>query len=268
MQHTKKMILVEPELLDRLKSNNGHISENAASRLDSEMQSILNSNLNDREKWTLYSQTLQRYLHAMEEDRRPLKLSILTDTEDESSKLNKTEVPYKEEKYEESTSVSKSPPPGVDETPRNLNTFATQYTPSYMVKLIPKTYKRRGEALIDFIIRSKPKIWWKEGGEVVIDNEVISGSNIFDLISDTVRPLKRIKPLGWEKFASTLKHLNVPLTYVGNPSSLDYINQLSAHESSESNNREEFNASTPKSIKSKDISKKQLNWERWNPYKT
>lgn len=266
MQHAKKMLLVEPELIERLKESNENTSENTLSRLDSEMQKILQSKMNDRDKWTLYSQALQRYLHIIEEGRRPLKLSILTEPEDEPTKFNNGDVPYKEEKNNDSTTVPELPATGVDVTPPRKETFAPQYTPSYMIKLIPKTYRKKGEVLLDFIIQSKPKIWWKKGGEVVLNNEILVGSNIFDLISDTLRTLKRPKPLGWEKFVLALKDINVPLSCVGNPTSLQYINQSHSSESTVSNKKKQIETSTPISGQSNETPKRKINWERWTPY--
>lgn len=265
MQHAKKMLLVEPELIERFKTNNESAPENSLSRLDSEMQRILNSKIGDREKWALYSQALQRYLHVTEEGRKPLKLSILTNIEDELTKGHNVVAPYVEEKYNDPVTFTKTTSTDEVITPTNKETFTTKYTPSYILKLFPKTYKKKGHVLLDLIIQNKPRIWWKEGGEVVVNDETLNGSNIFDLVSDVVRPLKRPKPLGWEKFTTALKDIRVPLSYIGNPTSLEYINQLNLKEL-QSHKEKEANTSTPVSSKSNESSKRKINWERWTPY--
>lgn len=56
MENAKKMILIEPGLIEKLKQEN-EVNSNL-SRLDIEMQNIMNSKTEDRKKWMLYLQTL------------------------------------------------------------------------------------------------------------------------------------------------------------------------------------------------------------------
>lgn len=77
MEHAKKMMIVSPELIQRLST-----SENAQakilSQLDEDMQKVLTSKLSDNEKWLQYNQVLQRYLHFTEQSRLPVTLPIET----------------------------------------------------------------------------------------------------------------------------------------------------------------------------------------------
>ena len=75
MEHAKKMILVPQTSVERLqntfardKIKSVQTPGSVTSRLDAEMNDILNSSTckDEREKWSLYRQVLQRYLHFKE----------------------------------------------------------------------------------------------------------------------------------------------------------------------------------------------------------
>src|SRR6218665_3905574 len=59
MEHTKKIILVEPRQLEKLKES---ILDKTISKLDGEFYEILHRNMADDEKAKLYSNSLSRYL--------------------------------------------------------------------------------------------------------------------------------------------------------------------------------------------------------------
>ena len=60
------MLLIDPEVM---KKKNTNTAVNNQSQLDEEMHKVLNTKLEDREKWTLFLQTLQRYLYFISKDR-------------------------------------------------------------------------------------------------------------------------------------------------------------------------------------------------------
>lgn len=72
MTSMKKMMLVESHVFEKLKEKEC-TPEDSLSRLDVEMHKIMRSKTEDREKWTLYLQTLQRYLHFYDEKKILLK---------------------------------------------------------------------------------------------------------------------------------------------------------------------------------------------------
>lgn len=265
MEHTKKMLLVEPSLIDKINERNAS-HENPKSRLDTEMQNILKSNDDDRKKWILYLQTLQRYLHFTREDRQSYQLPIIT------SNMDSSETLLKKEQYDKS-SDSYTKEPIVDHTlneevvHKESDTVQnkTIYSKKQILSLIPKSYIKKGESLLDFLLTNQNKVHWNDDGTVLVDNNKISGSNIVDLVNDSLRPLKKSDPIGWEKFAKALKDLKVPLTYIGNPKRSDYINQLRLKSFEEISGDEEY--STPTSEK-KYIRKlkKKIDWEKWTPY--
>lgn len=76
MKHAKKMILVEApneerEVLTIIKDYNDILKPNTIPDLDKDLKNILNRNdIDDREKWMLYNQSLQRYLFFLNEERK------------------------------------------------------------------------------------------------------------------------------------------------------------------------------------------------------
>lgn len=249
MENAKKMILIEPEFIDRLKKERA--IENPASRLDVEMQKILHSKLDDREKWTLYLQSLQRYFHFTGEERQPIKIPIITEgiaNQKENERILNTTV-------SEATSKEEDVKPKIREP--------VYYSPDFLIKRIPKTYQKKGELLINSLLDNQNKITWDQSGCIIIDDETIPSTNIRDLIDDSLRSFKNREPHGWERFMTVLKDINAPLSCIGNRKRLDYINKLYLKDYRTPNSKLRSPISSkPKSSK---VIKK-IDWERWNPY--
>lgn len=253
MDNAKKMLLIEPGLIDKINQRQNN-SDNPLSRLDTEMQEILNSNIEDRKKCILYLQILQRYLHFNEESRQPIELPLIQQNEDFTVSNKKDETLDQDPV---STQVLKKEVKSVthDHFP---------YTTNNILKSIPKTYLKKGESLLNLISLSKNKINWNnEDGVVMIDDKTIPGTNINDLINDLVRPLKRSDPIGWETFAKALKDIKIPLIYLGNPNRIEYIKNLTLKELGEISTDEEYSTPSNKYAKK---NRKKLDWEKWSPY--
>lgn len=238
--------------------------------------------MNDREKWTIYSQALQRFLHFIETDRKPFKIPIVMEGvsqyNNESNNLIKSEVNKKEENENNETVTGDvtdtATPSSFNTPPGEINQEPMSITPSKILTILPKSYEKKTRTLLDYIVLSKPKIWWKPTGEVVINNQTIQESNIIDLVSDTVRCLKRPKPVGWEVFALLLKDIKVPRSCIGNPTNLAFINGSPSIERFTPSNSvktratsdKEHSTSTPLTTRSHKDSGKKIDWERWSPY--
>lgn len=257
MEHAKKMLLIEPSVLEKLNHQNN--DDNPTSRLDGEMETILKSNMDDRKKCILYLQILQRYLHFNEENRRPIELPIIAKNDknmetnindgiDSKDSVSTSLSTLKEEKCELKPTLQIDP----------------LYSTNHILSHIPKTYIKRGESLLHLISLSKNKIRWNDNGTLVIDNKCISGSNIIDLINDLLRPLKKENPIGWEHLAKALNDIKIPLTYLGNPKRVEYINNLKLKHLGNISPDEEYFTPQNKRILKK-IHKK-LDWEKWTPY--
>lgn len=251
MENTKKIILIEPSVVERLKQKE-NACEDTLSRLDKDMQKILKSKLEDREKWTLYLQTLQRYLHFNEAKKHPLKLPIITNEDsDDTRHIIKDDAAVQTDLL-------------VKEEPLKEDVFSNNstYTHSHLMRLIPKTFKKKGEVLLNTILEHSDKVRWDDKGLVYLDNKPIPNSNIVDLFNDTLRKLKRPAPVGREEFSKALIDISVPLYCIGNPDLRDYMNRLYIQDFKE----------TPKSALQKDLPLKlkkrarKISWERWTPY--
>lgn len=73
---------------------------------------------------------------------------------------------------------------------------------------IPKVMQNKAKALLEYL-QHIPSITWNEIGEVVLDNEVISGSHISDLVKRCVFPHKSFHPIGLDSFYSVLLKSNI-----------------------------------------------------------
>lgn len=278
MENAKKMVLVEPGLLDRI--NQANNVNTPLSRLDSEMQKILNSKTEDREKWSLYLQTLQRYLRCVEEGRKPLMLPIITeDFLTQNDKDDQNAASYKKEEPDYKKILTHQNPIGEDRTSASV-IEKPLYTTSKVLELIPKSYIKKGQLLLGSILGSNDKILWDDEGTVIIDNQIIPGSNIVDLVNDSLRPLQRSSsPIGWERFHSALKDIKVPLSYIGNKKRSNYIAKLHAEENQnlyQSTTQSDAlripdtpkrSSETPSSTKNtQKLRSKKIDWEKWTPY--
>jgi hypothetical protein len=265
MENAKKMILIDPEVIEKLKrgNNNSSIGSNIT-HLDEEMQKVLNTKLGDREKWTLYMQTLQRYLYFIGKDRKPLVIPIFSQDEMESER--KEDV-----KPNQDADVAETPVKKDEEIPK----VHDYYVKSQMLQLIPKSYKQKGELLLDFLLKNKEKVHWNSHGTVFIDNKEVYKSNIVDLFNDIIRPLKNSSPHGWMEFCKALKELGIPLSYIGNPKRSTFISVMSKTPDFGKRFETEtqstpYNLPTPTShtseTQSKDKAKRKIDWQKWTPY--
>lgn len=244
MENTKKMILVEPSVLEKLKQKE-HSSDDTLSRLDKEMDKIIRSKMDDREKWSLYYQTLQRYFHFSDQNKLPLKLSIVSNKFDET----------KHDKIDNQTQTD----PVQTEASSEQGVLHV-YDHAYLLKLIPKTFKQKGKILIDCIQQNPDQIKWDDKGTVFLKNKIIPNSNIIDLINDILRQLKRPKPIAWEEFSKTLIDIGVPLSCIGNRETQAYLKNYAIEKLKE----------TPTPVHSSESlrtkGKRRIDWERWTPY--
>lgn len=248
MENTRKMILIDPSVIEKLKHKES-TSEDPLSRLDQEMQNILVSKLGDHEKWKLYSQILQRYLYFSDEGRRPIKLPLLPEETYDSNSMIKKENSDLE-------LPNNNPPTTKKDVSESLI-----YDASNLIKVIPKSFKKKGELLVNALINNKNIIKWDEQGTVFIEDEAIPGSNIIDLLNDTLRQLKRPKPRGWEQFSKALIQARVPLFCIGNPTTAEYMRKLCTDDFTP------LSEDTPKSAQpQRKKIKRKIDWERWTPY--
>ena len=85
-----------------------------------------------------------------------------------------------------------------------------------VINSLPKTLQKNAQLLLDHV-KEDTKLSWNDRGELVLDERSISGSNITDLLHETLRKRKLDNaPIGWNIFSKTLRESNIPMNLIGN----------------------------------------------------
>ena len=188
----QKMILVDPNSMMLKTTNVPDVVENNIMKIDLDMKKILElSNVSEHEKAIMYEQTLRKYLLAIDQKVNQVGQSPPISFQGEVKQPDVSDVAViKKEKKEKLEN-------------RMVNTF-------------PKTLREKGQLLLDHL-KDTSNLDWNEFGEIELNGKQVPGSNISDLINDTLRPRKTgIVPRGWDMFAGELKRTNVPMDLIGN----------------------------------------------------
>ena len=192
MEHAKKMILIDPRILNSLQ-NNGPPVEDATSNslrdMDERMRSILQSDdLDADRKHQMYQDTLRKYRTRVDQYKdKPLGSVIV----------------------KESQSTNATP----DQQPEKDSWGMIEQE---IIESAPKTLKNKAEKLLQRI-QNHPDLKWNDRGEIIWKDRLVQNSNLYDLVHDVLRKRKRPKPTGWEIFAEALGNANVPRELMGNP---------------------------------------------------
>lgn len=168
-------------------------------RLDAEMDEILRSVTpsNQREKWKMYQQVLQRYQFFSDEERHPKNIT----------------TPATSEKPDDIAPVAREKPQTAEK--------ASGMSDAAILSTVPKTYKKQAEQLLKHLhSSSNNRLSWDQTGLVRINNEPIKGSSITDLVNDAMRNRKTVRATGREQFGAELRRLGIPREFIGNTSLL------------------------------------------------
>lgn len=192
------MVVVPQELIDRLQTTAADrkptnlTSENS---LDAEMQQILiNKNMDDSEKWKLYTQALHRFLHIATNKRQPISIPIV-ETE------------------------------GDVQHSRRIHSAAEGGPVEEIVETFSKTYRSDARNLLRFMKREGSLISWDGDYSVYINGGKIPNSNLVDILNCIVKVRMRdYTPPGWYEVLNALKAMNVPKDYMNNIRALKEIN--------------------------------------------
>ena len=140
-------------------------------QLDSEMNSLLKrQDMTQDEKVKLYDQTLQRYLTYDKRMQKPVRVSMVHPEPVETEEIEK-ELPEEPE------------PPGEIEND--------------ILESVPTTMKSRALQLVKKLKANKDIVGWNDHGQMVFEGRTIPGTNVIDLINDTLRQRKNFNPAGW-----------------------------------------------------------------------
>ena len=108
-----------------------------------------------------------------------------------------------------------SPPPPPPPSPVSSSSQPWEHWKETAVESVPQRFRKKAKQLMKHMERMKD-LSWTPAGEMVYRGRKIPRSNIVDLVGDMMRQRKSVPdPVGWEVFASALKHSNVPTEFIG-----------------------------------------------------
>lgn len=188
MNHVKKLILVPQETVARMHETPTFTPQTQMNSLDTEMSHILSKKYaDDSQKWKMYNETLQRYLHFAGETRKPLTIEL-------------------DSKVDDSTRI--------------------EAVREQLAAAVPKTYKAQALRIHDYLSQNHSTVTWDSTGTLSINGSAIPHSNIIDSISDLTRMRKNFVPAGTDELCRALAQMNVPLELLGNPSRRTLVQKL------------------------------------------
>ena len=198
MEHVKRLILVPEHMTDTPKKALVPPLTAQVNQLDSEMDSLLRrQDMTQDEKVKLYDQTLQRYLTYYDKRmQKPVHVSVVPPKSIETEETGE-ELPEEPE------------PPG--EIQKDI------------LESVPATMKSRAFQLVKKLKTNKDVVGWNDHGQMVFEGRTIPGTNVIDLINDTLRQRKNFNPAGWQLFAKALGRLNVPEGIIRNEERLNMV---------------------------------------------
>jgi hypothetical protein len=186
MEHTKKMVLVEPRQIEKWKET---MLDKTLSKLDTQMYEILHRDIADDDKAKLYSNSLSRYLNID----KPTVLTKFEKKEDELTTTDKTQ-------------------------PTKPNSIEAQ-----VLETVPKKWKTQAARLLSHM-KSNPDVSWNAKGELVLKNAAVPKTHVVDLVNDLLRKRTTASPpTGWMQLADAVKDSNIPRELIGNQDRWKYI---------------------------------------------
>ena len=224
MEHARKMALVDPRMLDTLRSLPPPTDTlgKKVQALDDEMMTILDrKDLDDRTKVTLYNQVLQRY-------------NVLSDKHaKEPTRVITVNV--------SGTGVGAGTGAGTEGAVGAPAT--TSGIEADVVDTVSKTMQAKARRLM---VHLKRDIAWTARGELIHEGVPVAGSNVVDLVNDMLRK-RKTDPTGWQPFTRQFRAMNLPVEFVGNVTRRDYIRQATTPATTSTPGRRRRIPATPRS---------------------
>jgi hypothetical protein len=163
MEHAKKMLLVSPDVLQKIgASDHTHnVPKPSASSIDNELKKLLaDDTITVDEKWAKVQQGMLRYLRQVDKDREPLKISLVED----SSKDDKL--------FKSKPGISYADIPLKRQIVQSLG--ASKALGNKAANFVEHVFNNNG-------------FRWNDRGIVSINGHEIPGSNIVDITNDLLR---------------------------------------------------------------------------------
>ena len=81
-----------------------------------------------------------------------------------------------------------------------------------ILSAVPKNYRNRARSLLNHIMADpQQRLQWNGRGEIIHRGKVIHNSHITDLLKNSQRKYRHLRPVGQAEFIDVLKELNIPL---------------------------------------------------------
>ena len=178
MEYSKKYALIPESELSKHVPTKKQLSE-----FDKEMQKILNSDLQDFEKVQLYYELLKKKIN-LQDFNQPWIL------QPEKSKEDLPEIKTESENIQDD---------------------------SMIINILPFGLRKQGTQLLEFLKTDPNKLKWNNRGEIIYKNNVITKSNLSDLLSLILGQRKNYKHIiGTDEFLQAMQEMNAPKFFFKN----------------------------------------------------
>ena len=200
MEHTRKMPLVDPRLLETLRPAPApptNSLDRVLRGIDGEMSSVFDrTDLDEGDKVKLYNQILLRYNTMADKPFKQLTRVVVVNDDGTAAA-----AAMRDAGTTQPTAASKP--------------LATTGADADIVESVPKSLKSKADRLMKRL-KNDPTIQWNDRGELILEGAIIPGSNMMDLVHDVLIKRKLRDPVGWQPFVKHPKDINVPMELVGN----------------------------------------------------
>ena len=94
-----------------------------------------------------------------------------------------------------------------------------------ILESIPATMKSRALQLVKKLKANKDIVGWNDHGQMIFEGRTIPGTNVIDLVNDSLRQRKNFNPAGWQLFAKALRCMNMPEGIIRNEERLNMVKE-------------------------------------------
>ncbi len=188
------MVLVDPTQMIVKTSPVPDPLSDSVLQLDTAMKHILeNETMSEYDKLTAYQQTLHKYL----------------------KRVNQSTSRQWNNEFQSGIQTKTVPDQGITTNEKIIK------LEKRVLDSLPKSLRGKGSVLIQHL-KEATDLNWNDRGELTVDGDIVEGSNISDLIHETLRSRKTSDtPRGWQRYIDTLVDSNVPREFLSNKARFD-----------------------------------------------